>query len=57
MRLHLFTLAYNLDKFLRRRLPRSISHGSSRTSQARFIKVYAKEIRHARYTCCRMAKV
>jgi len=58
VRLQLFALAYNLGNFLRRlALPKSISHWSLRTLQTRLIKIGAKVIRHARYTCFQMAEV
>ncbi len=58
VRLQLFALAYNLGNFLRRlALPRSISHWSLRTLQTRLIKIGAKVVRHARYTCFQMAEV
>ena len=58
VRLQLFALAYNLDNFLRRlALPRSISHWSLSTLQTRLIKIGAKVVRHARYTCFQMAEV
>ena len=58
VRLQLFTLAYNLGNFLRRlALPRSIGHWSLRTLQTRLIKIGAKVVKHARYTCFQMAEV
>ena len=58
VRLQLFALAYNLGNFLRRlALPRSIGHWSLRTLQTRLIKIGAKVVRHARYTCFQMAEV
>ena len=58
MQLQLFALAYNLGNFLRRlALPRSVSHWSLRTLQTRLIKIGAKAVRHARYTCFQMAEV
>jgi hypothetical protein len=58
VRLQLFALAYNLGNFLRRlTLPRSISHWSLRTLQTKLIKIGAKVVRHARYTCFQMAEV
>ena len=58
VRLQLFALAYNLGNFLRRlALPRSINHWSLRTLQTRLIKIGAKVVRHARYTCFQMAEV
>ncbi len=58
VRLQLFALAYNLGNFLRRlALPRSISHWSLRTLQTKLIKIGAKVVRHARYTCFQMAEV
>lgn len=52
MRLQLFGLAYNLGNFLRRlALPRAIGHWSLRTLQVRLIKIGAKVVRHAGYTC------
>jgi len=58
VRLQLFALAYNLGNFLRRLAPpRSISHWSLRTLQTRLIKIGAKVVRHARYTCFQMADV
>jgi hypothetical protein len=58
VRLQLFALAYNLGNFLRRlALPKSISHWSLRTLQTRLIKIGAKVVRHARYTCFQMAEV
>ncbi len=58
VRLHLFALAYNLGNFLRRlALPQSISHWSLRTLQTKLIKIGAKVVSHARYTCFQMAEV
>ena len=58
MRLQLFALAYNLGNFLRRlALPKSICHWSLRTLQTRLIKIGAKVVKHARYTCFQMAEV
>ena len=58
VRLQLFALAYNLGNFLRRlALPKSISHWSLRTLQTRLIKIGAKVVKHARYTCFQMAEV
>ena len=58
MRLQLFALAYNPGNFRRRlALPLSISHWSLRTLQTKLIKIRAKVVRHARYTCFQMAKV
>ncbi len=58
VRLRLFALAYDLGNFLRRlALPRSISHWSLRTLQTKLIKIGAKVVRHARYTCFQMAEV
>ena len=58
VRLQLFALAYNLGNFLRRlALPGAISHWSLRTLQTRLIKIGAKVVRHARYTCFQMAEV
>lgn len=58
VRLQLFALAYNLGNFLRRlALLRSIGHWSLRTLQTRLIKIGAKVVRHARYTCFQMAEV
>jgi hypothetical protein len=58
VRLQLFALAYNLGNFLRRlALPRSVSHWSLRTLQTRLIKIGAKVVKHARYTCFQMAEV
>ena len=58
MRLQLFALAYNLGNFLRRlALPRSISHWSMRTLQTKLIKIGAKVVKHAGYTCFQMAEV
>jgi Transposase DDE domain group 1 len=58
VRLQLFALAYNLGNFLRRlALPRSISHWSLRTLQTKLIKIGAKVVKHARYTCFQMAEV
>ena len=57
VRLQLFALAYNLGNFLRRlALPRSISHWSLRTLQTKLIKIGAKVVRHARYTCFHLAE-
>ena len=58
MRLQLFGLAYNLGNFLRRlALPRAIGHWSLRTLQVRLIKIGAKVVRHAGYTCFQLAEV
>ncbi len=58
VRLQLFALAYNLGNFLRRlALPRSICHWSLRTLQTKLIKIGAKVVKHARYTCFQMAEV
>jgi hypothetical protein len=58
VRLQLFALAYNSGNFLRRlALPRSISHWSLRTLQTRLIKIGAKVVRHARYTCFQMGEL
>ena len=58
VRLQLFARAYNLGNFLRRlALPRSIRHWSQRTLQVSWIKIGAKVVRHARYTCFQMADV
>ncbi|MCH9044607.1 MAG: transposase [SAR324 cluster bacterium] len=38
-------------------LPRSIGHWSLRTLQTKLIKIGAKVVRHARYTCFQMAEV
>ena len=58
VRLQLFALAYNLGNFLRRlALPRSISHWSMRTLPTKLIKIGAKVVKHARYTCFQMAEV
>ena len=58
VRLQLFALAYNLGNLLRRlALPRSVAHWSLRTLQTRVIKIGAKVVRHARYTCFQMAEV
>ncbi len=57
VRMQLFSLGYNLGNFLRRlALPRSISHWSLRTLQVRLIKIGAKVVKHARYTCFQMAE-
>ncbi len=56
--MRLFALAYNLGNFLRRlALPRAISHWSLRTLQTKLIKIGAKVVKHARYTCFQMAEV
>ncbi len=48
----------DLGNFLRRlALPRSISHWSLRTLQTKLIKIGAKVVKHARYTCFQMAEV
>jgi hypothetical protein len=58
VRLQLFALAYNLGNFLRRlALPRAISHWSLRTLQVRLIKIGAKVVQHAGYTCFQLAEV
>ncbi len=58
VRLQLFALAYNLGNFLRHlALPRSICHWSLRTLRTKLIKIGAKVIRHARYTCFQMTEV
>ena len=58
VRLQLFALAYNLGNFLRRlALPQSISHWSLRTLQTKLIKIGAKVVKHARYTCFQIAEV
>ena len=58
VRLQLFALAYNLGNLLRRlALPQSISHWSLRTLQTKLIKIGAKVVSHARYTCFQMAEV
>jgi hypothetical protein len=58
VRLQLFALAYNLGNFLRRlALPPSIRHWSLRTLQVRLIKIGAKVVRHAGYTCFQLAEV
>ena len=54
----MFALVYNLGNFLPRLvLPRSISHWSLRTLQTKLIKIGAKVVSHARYTCFQMAEV
>ena len=54
----LFALAHNLDHFLSRlALPRSISHMSLRTLQTKLIKIGAKVVIHARYTCFHRTEV
>jgi hypothetical protein len=54
----LFALASNLGHFLRRlALPRSFSHWSLRTLQTKLIKIGAKVVKHARYTCFQTAEV
>jgi hypothetical protein len=57
-RLQLFTLAYNLDNFLRRlALPRSVQHWSLTTLREKLIKIGAKVVRHARYVTFQLAEV
>ena len=56
--LQLFALAYYLGNFLRRLAPpRSFSHWSLRTLQTKLIKIGAKVVKHARYTCFQMGEV
>ena len=58
VRLQLFALAYNLGNFLRRlALPRSVIHWSLRTLKTRLIKIGAKVVKYARYTCFQVAEV
>ena len=58
MRLQLFALAYNLGNFLRRlALPRMINHWSLCNLQIHPIKIGAKVVKHAGYTCFQMPEV
>ena len=59
VRLQLFSLAYNLGNFLRRRLvlPKKIREWSLRALQVKLIKNGAKVVRHSRYVIFQMAEV
>lgn len=58
VRLQLFALAYNLGNFLRRlAFPPSIGRWSLRTLQLRLIKIGAKVVRRAGYTCFELAEI
>lgn len=57
-RLHLFALAYNLGKFLRRlALPKPVRHWSLTTLREKLIKIGAKVTRHAKYVTFQLAEV
>jgi hypothetical protein len=57
-RLQRFALAYNPDSFLcQLALPRSVSHYSLRTLQARLIKIGTKVVQHSVHTCFQLMEV